>query len=233
MTAYNHYRIQLKDAILGTAINASGGVCYVAQAGLPDKQTIYSDANGTSLSNPIALTAGYIDFYTLSTVASVDLYIMGPNGHFLSVAGVAPSGPNELVLPTNSNRHIAKIPFSINDTAANTETDTKFAFPTTAMWLDRLHGCGLRVTVADDSAGGKTMDVGTLSSQAGGDANGLIAGSSTAATGQVIGTNGALFSSNAPAAVDVNAAAKNISYTLSASATHVKGFILLPYVLNA
>lgn len=231
MTAYSHYRIQLKEAALGTAIMSSGGVCYVAKAGLPDKETLYSDANGTSLSNPIALTSGLIDFYTVSTDASVDLYILGPSGHFMVVTGVTPSGPNELTLPTNSRRQVMKIPFNIGDTTANTETDTKFALPAEAMILDRLHGCSVNVKAADSSGGSKTISVGTLSSQSGGVANGLINASSTAATGQVIGTNGSLFSTNAPAAMDANTA-KNISYTLSASATAVKGFINLPYQLN-
>jgi hypothetical protein len=230
MTAYNHYAIQLKDGVLGTAIISAGGTVHVAQAGLPDKQTIYSDANGTSLANPMTPTRGFISFYTLSTVASVDLYIQAPGGQFIVLAGVTPSGPNEVAVRTDQRRQLAKIPFSIADSVAATEKDTGFVLPTNSMVLDRLHGAGLLVTTAE-TAGAKTITAGTLSSQSGGSASGFINGSSTASTGQVTGTNGGLFSTNAPYNSDANAAT-NISYTLVTASVAAKGFLLLPYVLN-
>lgn len=230
MTAYNHYAIQLKESVLGTAIISAGGTVYVAKAGDPAKETIYSDAVGTSASNPLTPTRGLIEFYTLSTVSSVDLYIMAPDGQFLVVEGIMPSGPNEVAIDTSRKAQLMKIPFSIADATAATETDTGFNIPDPSFVLDRLHGAGLDVVAADSSVGSKTMDVGTLSTESGGDANGLIAASSTANTGLVIGTNGALFSTNAPAKSDANTA-KSISYTLTASAAAVKGFILLPYRL--
>lgn len=231
MTAMREFRIQLKDLISGEIIQDTGGTCHVSQAGLPDKQTLY-DKNGAALTNPLQLTAGFINFFTLDTVASVDLYIQAPGGQFLTRTGIVASGPNEIRVPTHIKRQMYKIPFSAVDQGGNaTETDTGFDLPAKAFVLDRLHGCGLLVTTVHAA---KTIDFGTGQvnpAETGGDANGLIAASSVATAGLVIGTNGALFSSNAPAASDANAA-KSLTYTLSTGSTTAKGFILLPVQLS-
>lgn len=224
-----HYSIQLKDSSggsFGQAIIAAGGQVFVAVAGAAHKQAIV-DVNGAALANPLVLTRGHMDFYVSNSVASVDLYIQAPGGQFKIVTGVLPSGQNDITIDTSRTEQLFKIPFSIADSVAATEQTTGFVLPVNSMVLDRLHGCGIEVTVAE-TAGAKTMTAGTLSTLSGGAATGLISGSSTASLGQVLGTNGSLFSTNAPALVGANAAANVISYTLVTASVAAEGFIVLP-----
>lgn len=227
---YRHYKIQLKGFLTGQSIITAGGTVHVAIAGSPDKQTIYSDAIGTVLANPLVPVRGMIEFWTLDTVATVDLYGISPAGHAFQFAGVAPSGNNELVINTGSNLQMLKIPFSIADSVAATEKDTGFDIPSSCYVLDRLHGLGLLVTTLES---GKTIDVGlgeVNPAESGGDANGFIAASSLTTAVLVIATNGALFSTNAPHRSD-SVTAKSITYTLSSASAAAKGFILIPYML--
>jgi hypothetical protein len=116
-----------------------------------------------------------------------------------SLPGVVASGNNEIPVNTSKKEQVATIPFSAVDQGGDaTETDTGFDVPTPAFVMNRLHGFGLNVTVVH---AGKTIDVGlgeVHPAETGGDANGFIAGSSVATAGLVIGTDGALFSTNAP-----------------------------------
>jgi len=228
MVTLVNVRVQLKDVFKDVNINDSGAVCYVTKAGTPDKAALL-DLTGATLTNPIALTSGLIQFqYDSSVTAKVDLYIQTAKGHFGVFLNVSPSGPNEINIDTARKRGVMKMPFSIADYAANTETANGFKFPASSMILDRLHGCGILVTTLEAS---KTVSCGLLSSESGGNATGFINAASTTNAGQVIGTNGALFSSNAPATSDAQTAS-DISLTISSGAVAAKGFILLPYVLN-
>lgn len=238
-TNRTRFAIQLKDAILGQSIISAGGKVIVCDAGTPDKTTIFSDADGTSLANPLTPVRGMIEFWTLDTVLSVDLHIMSPTGHFLSVAGVAASGPNEVIVPTNDRQGVMKIPFSAAAGAA-TEINTGIAIPATAA----VQPAPLLLVTALDAT--ETIDVGTLSTDSG-DANGFIAAASVAALGLVKPTLatagitlGALLfvqdSANAGDEApeqDVSMAGKTITYTLSTGTDTAKGFILLPYHLAA
>lgn len=231
MTTGNfEYRIQLKDqsgGLFGTAVIAAGGQVFVAVAGTAHKQAIV-DKNGAALANPLPLVRGFMNFFIPATItAGVDLYIQAPGGQFKIATGVLPSGPNEFGIDTARPEQLFKIPFSIADSVAATEQTTGFVLPVNSMVLDRLHGAGLEVTVIE-TTGAKTITVGTLSSLSGGVAAGLINGSSTATLGQVIGTNGSLFSTNAPALVGANPAANVISYTLVTASVTAEGFIVLP-----
>ena len=222
------YYFKLKDQE-GEAISGSGGVCMVAQASSTLKRAI-TDKDGVALTNPRALTTGSCEFYVANTVTSVDLYIMAPGGQFLVEAALVP-GSYDFAVNTRERRQLAKIPFNIADTTAATETDTGFDLPEDSLVLDRLHGEGLNITALDAT---ETMDVGTgevTPAEAGGDANGFNAAADVgAATGYLMGTNGALFSSNAPYRTEANAA-RSITYTLTAGSDTAAGFILLPYVL--
>lgn len=225
------YRIQLKDRSTATNIVTAGGTVFVTKAGLPDKATLF-DKNGAALANPLTPTRGFINFFVVDTTAAVDLYIQGPSGAFLVMPGVVPSGPNEVILDQTMKRQDYKIPFSNVDAAALAETFTGFVIPVGSMVLDRLHGAGLDVTAIHT---GKTIDVGTSAAATGGGtggtANGLISASSVGTLGRVIGTNGAFFSTNAPATDTALVANLNITYTLSSTSTTAKGFIHLPVVL--
>lgn len=226
MTAYREYRIQLKDGSTFESIITAGGTVHVATAGSPDKAAIY-DKDAVALSNPLTPVRGFINFFTLDTVASVDLYIMAPGGQFVIRTGVVPGGPNEISVGTGAKRQLAKIPFSIADSVANTEKDTGFDLPANCSVLDRLHGMIVNVSTLDS---GQNILFGLLSSESGGDADGFSTNVSLTTAVQKVTVNGALFSSNAPHQSD-SVTAKSISYTLDTSTDTGKGFIHIPYQL--
>ncbi len=224
------WRIQLVDAVDGSNIITAGGKVHVATAGSPDKATL-KDKDGAALSNPITPTRGFINFFAADTVNTVDLYIQAPGGQFVVVTGVAPGGPNEILVDTAKKSQLYKIPFSIADTTAAVETDTGYDLPALCQVLGRLSGCGIHVTAADAT---EDIDVGlgeVTPAETGGDANGFIAASDLDNANQVIGTNGALFSTNAPHLSDA-VTAKSITYTLTTGTDTAKGFILLPVLLT-
>lgn len=236
-----HYGIQLKSHLTGAIIQSAGGMCFVAQNGTPLKATLYN-ADGSSLSNPISLNRGFIDFHVADTVNMVDLFIMAPGGQFLVVKDVKPSGPNEVAIDTNQRHQLAVIPFSKTDQAGDaTETDSGFNVPDGAMMLPNP---GLMVTTADSAI---TLDVGTGGTS--NDPNGFLAAASVGTLGLVKGTLtngsatlGALLavqdSANAgdkvpEGNVTAQADEDDITWTLLTAADTAEGFILLPYLLGA
>lgn len=232
-----HYSLQLKDAVTGAAIITAGGKCYVAKNGLPAKQAI-TDKDGTAATNALTLTRGNIDFWAASlTNGMVDLYIQCPDGQFVVLRNVPPSGQNEIPVNTNRVRQLMVIPFSIADTVTTTETATGFTEPANAL-IDNTPA--VRVTTLES---GKTIDVGTLSSDSG-DADGFIDGISLTSAALVGATNvngavtlGALMyvQDSANSGDDFPEAhisgGKSITYTLASTVTVAAGFIYLPYTL--
>lgn len=235
-----HYSVQLHDERTGAAIITSGGTITVCASGDAAKQTLYTKA-GAALANPVAINYGKIEFWVADTVNQVDLYGIGPNGEAIILTGVKPGGDAALYL-SKSLQQTYKLPFAIGDTAANTETDTGHDLVPGSI----VHGIGggVRVTTADS---GITIDVGLLSGESGGDADGFMDGVSVASAATVKptltnggATLGALLkvqdSANAGDVVPeahVVATAKSVSYTLAASADTAEGFILLPVTLPA
>lgn len=247
-------RIQLKDVFTQQNINDSGGVVFVCNAGTPVLATI-TDLSGNSLANPIQLTNGLISFQfssvNTSQEAGLDIYGMTAKGHWfemLNAVGVPSgqftgkmSGPNEILIDTSIKRMRMKIPFAIGNTgpagacAAGTEFKIGLSLPSPSMVLDRLHGMGVLMTTIQS---GKTINFGILSTDTGGNASGFQNGTSLAPTApslQVVGTNGALFSSNAPYTSDTETGSAlnglDLSLTLSSGTTTAQGFLLQPYML--
>ena len=234
------YRMQLHDHRTGAVIQDTGGVCYVATAGDAAKATLYN-ADGSSLSNPVSLTNGLIEFHVADAVNTTDLYIQAPSGQFVTLTGVAPSGPNEIMIDQGQRSQVAVIPFAASDTTAATETDTGFAEPANALMLPHP---AVRVSTADAT---ETIDVGTDSTDSG-DANALVPGEVTATAGanetylsaSTLGALVADFLAGSDAAGDVGtfnpkahvSGGKAITYTLSAGSDTAKGFIILPYLLT-
>lgn len=238
------FEVQLYESgpgsMAGPIIQSSGGTLQVCTAGSASKATIY-DAAGAAMTNPISMTYGKATFYTLDTVSSVDVYGMAPKGQWFSVTAVK-EGVTEVPINTQRRDWVAKVPFSFADSTAATEKDTGFDWATATLVLPNPS----IIVVAADS--GITVEVGTLSSESGGDADGYIDAVSCASAVLVkativngANTMGALFevqdSANAgdlthEAHVITGAAAKSISYTLSSGADTAVGFALLPYILG-
>lgn len=233
-----NYHIQLKDLVSGEAIIAAGGKVYVAAAGAPAKLAL-TDKDNNALSNPLSLTRGAMDFFVADTVQAVDLFIQAPGGQFIVVKNVQASGPNEIAIDSSRLDHTMVIPFDIDDTAANTETNTGFVVPKGIM----LPTPTVEVKDADS---GITLNVGTLSTDSG-DADGYIAGVSVASATIVKASvaNGALtmgallFVQDSVNAGDeapegnVSMLGKAITYTLASGADTASGYIHLPYRLTA
>lgn len=223
----------------GAIITSAGGTLQVCTAGSASKATLL-DANGASLANPVSMTYGKAVFYTADSVSSVDIYGIGPKGQWFSMTACK-EGVIEVPIDTQRRDWVAKVPFSIADSTAATEKDTGFDWVAGTLVLP--HPSVLVVT----SDSGITVEVGTLSSESGGDADGYIDAVSCASAVLVKSTianggntMGALFeaqdSANAgdlthESHVVTGAAAKSISYTLSSGADTAVGFALLPYVL--
>ena len=244
-----HYALNLVDHE-GNQITTAGGKVYVATASAAAKATLYTAA-GAALANPITPTNGRIEFWTATTVSSVDLYGMAPGGQFFVAKGVKPSGNNEIVVDTSDKVQVAVIPFAIADTTATTETDTGFDIPTNAAVLP--HGVGVDVLTLDAT---ETIDIGLLSTESGGDADGFGVTVSVATAvkqvAQTVVTTGVIASTTAGALicdyiVGTNAddrgishykahvcdgTAKSISYTLTAGTDTAAGFITIPYQLS-
>ena len=234
-----NYKIQLADHRTGKIIQDAGGAVYVAVNGANTKETL-TDKDGASLTNPVALTNGQIDFWVGDSVNYVDLYIQGPNGHFVVLEDVGPSGPNEIYIDQGQKVGTMVIPFDIADTTAAVETDTGFDLPLNAV----VQGDGAGVLVTDLDAT-ETVDVGLLSSETGGDANGFLVALSVAAAGFIAGsvaataTLGAMLVNTFATTPQVNVpgrhvgdgVAESICYTASAGSDTVTGKIVLPYLL--
>jgi hypothetical protein len=231
-----HYKTQLKSAIDQVNIASSGGKAYVTAAGGTAKATLYN-ADGSALANPISMTYGQIEFYTADTVASVDIYVQTPTGHFVVEKAMTPSGNASLFYNNKTLDTTFVIPFNIADTAAATETSTGFTVVGAVQ-----PNPAIDVITVDDSM---TIDVGTLSSDSG-DADGYVDGVLLTTAGYVpasliasADTMGALLSvldsansgDDAPEQ-DVTMIGKTITYTLSTSTDTGAGFIVLKQALR-
>lgn len=243
-----HYQLALaKSNPNGEAITTSGGNAYVTAAGGTAKLALFNK-DGTTLANPIALTNGKVEFYTADSMVSVDVYGQAPTGHGFVVKGAKPSGNNEIFLSTGNITTLI-IPFNIADTTANTETDTGFDLPTNALVQPQM-GLGVDVATADS---GHTILFGMLSSESGGDADGLSLALSLTNVATVpcnFGDSGTALNANTFGALTsgylagatgwaynkqyrCDGTAKSVSYTLASGTVTGAGFIRIPMTLSA
>jgi len=236
------YNVQLMDRATGKAIIAAGGKCLVVTAGGTAKRTILNAITFASLTNALTPTRGNIAFAIDSTTPladSSDLYIMAPGGQFVIARSVKPGDPVEVWVDTNRREQTLILPFDPADYTAASETDTGFDF-TTGMIVRPEPTINVTVVHA-----AKTIDIGLLSSESGGDADGFVAAASVATAGAVVSkaattaTIGALLketitdSGAATSSVrhiyPIGATAVSVTYTLSSGTTTAKGFFEIPY----
>lgn len=149
-------------------VNDTGGQALVVTAGGYQKVSLF-DRTGLAATNPVAIVGGVIEFYTLDSVKSVDLYIMTPGGQFLVKKSVARAGPNEFVVDEQSPYQLALIPFHTADYTAASEVSTGIQFPEGSRILPT--GAGVYVATLDDT---ETIEAGLLSTESGGDADGFL-----------------------------------------------------------
>jgi hypothetical protein len=102
------------------------------------------------------MTDGSFDFYTLDTVASVDVYGISPAGHAFNARGSLTRRVNRRSGSIRTSAHqVALIPFSAVDSTATAEKDTGFDLPANAMVSPHI---GIYVSALQS---GKTIDFGT------------------------------------------------------------------------
>lgn len=233
-----NFKSQLRAALTGAIIASSGGMVYVATAGGTAKVTLYNPADGAALANPLTLTRGSFNFNVADTVASVDLYIQSPTGHFTVVKGVKPSGDSTIPLDISKMETTFVIPFNVANQAGDaTETPCGFTLPGAVQ-----PNVAVDVVAIDAT---ETIDVGTLAS-ASGDADAFMALLAVGVLGYIKPTiaNGTptlgakLYvqdSANAgdeATEQDVSQIGKQVSYTLTAGSDTAAGFIVLPIRLR-
>ncbi len=217
-------------------VATSGGKFIITAAGAPTKATLYDPDTFAALANPVTPTRGKIRFATLDTVTSVDLFGFAPGGNFVVRKGVKPGGVQEIITDPTRPHQCAVIPFSYADYTIAAEQDTGLDFPTGALILPTPF---LRVTTLDAT---ETMDWGLLSSESGGDADGLMltvsVASAVSVPGALAGTDtlGALLKEDTngssvlvPKGYPV-ASAVSLSLLFSADSDSAAGYAYFPYI---
>ena len=184
-TRYRKFEFQLQDRGLGSdqagpSILTTGGKCIVTAAGDPLKTTLY-DSAGASLANPITLSAGKGEFYTLDTVESVDLFIQTGDGQSVQLYAVKADALHLVPVDRGNALQTMTIPFHITDYPTTVETDTGFDLTLT---MALMPWPIVQVTTID---AGDTITVGT-DGTGGNVAAGIIDGVSLATAGCVKAT---------------------------------------------
>lgn len=165
-TRYRKFLFQLQDRGLGAdqagpSILTTGGKCIVTAAGDPLKATLY-DADGASLANPITLSAGKGEFYTLDTVDSVDLFIQTGDNQSVQLYDVEADALHLVPVDRGNPLQTMVIPFHITDFPTTVETDTGFDLNLTMALLPwpivqvTTIDAGDTITVGTDGTGGNT-----------------------------------------------------------------------------
>lgn len=170
-----------KNAGLVNGIDDDSGKVIVMTEDTPDSPTIYTDAQGTTLTETagvavLTFTNGVVRFWTASTVTALDMSGITADGRTFNVNSITSSQHMIAINPLNTQQLLV-IPFGVSD---NTETDTGIDLPSNCL-ISPLD-IKLRVTTTDAT---ETIDVGILSSEANGDANGFITAASVANSGFV------------------------------------------------
>jgi len=260
MLPLTEWRFHLLDASTNAnvmkGIDDDSGKLMVLTEDTPDSPTVYTDAQGTTLTetNGIAVltfTNGQVRFWTQSSVTAVDICGITANGRTFARNSVTPSQQMIPINPINTAQLLV-IPFQPND---NSEQDTGLDLP--ANCLITAHDVKLRVTTTDAT---ETIDFGLLSSESGGDANGFVTAASVANSGFVellpqitggtnidyVGTRyvGDLLATSIAGADAVatvggftskvyrtDGTAKSITYTGSAGSDTAAGYLYLRYTL--
>jgi hypothetical protein len=176
------YEIQVKDARSFIAASdegliESGVYTFVYDAGTKTLSTIYADGARTTLANPITraqfASDDMIKFFSAST--SHDIFIADDKGNVAEHLAVS---PNTHVVPLNRAGADKVMVFPIVSNTGGTETDTGLDLPYKA----HVYNCAVEVTTIDAT---ETVHVGILSSETGGDADGLLVGVDVGSTGFV------------------------------------------------
>lgn len=90
-STYTAYNFQLVNKRTGRPIDDDSGQFIIYTVNTPVKATVYSDAAGTSLTQPGTLSNGYGKFWTTADVTSVDMTVLTSTGRSYFLEGLTPS----------------------------------------------------------------------------------------------------------------------------------------------
>lgn len=185
MLPVTEWRFHLVDSSknigLAPGIDDDSGKLMVLTEDTPDSPAVYSDMNGTAITETAGIAVltfsnGQVRFWTANTVTAVDICGITADGRTFALNSVTPSQQMIPINPIHS-RQLLVVPFGASD---NTETDTGLDLPSNCI-INPLD-VRFRVTTIDAT---ETLDVGLLSSEANGDADGFITLASVGTSGFV------------------------------------------------
>lgn len=172
----SRYFAEVRDEI-GRSIQDATVQVFVYDAGTKTLSTIYSDVNLTAKTNPITTTQfntdDMVNFF--STATSHDVLVSTTTGEVHLFSGMTKNDHSIIVNKNGVGLKHLIIPFS---GVVTTEIDTGWDLPRFASVEDVV----LEVVTA---AGSQTVDVGLLSTETAGDANGFLAATASSSAGYI------------------------------------------------
>ena len=216
----NEWAFNLMDvtkASIPDSPSVDGGSLFAMTADTPDSPTIYTSKSGTTVTeeNGVArfsFNDGTVRFWTAASVTSLDISWVTSTGEAGFKRGMTQSEHFLYYNPVQGDHEIV-IPAQFSSVA---ELDTGVDLPASLL----LGVSYLWITTVDAT---ETVDVGTLSTETGGDPNGLLAAASVATAGYVTATQGALANTH------TDGVAQSITYTPSAGTDTAAGYIVVKY----
>ena len=116
---FTEWYMQLVNKRTMEPINDDTGVYNVLTAGTPAEATIYSDDVGTTANNPRTMTDGILQFWTDSSVTSVDISLLAASGHPVFVASKTPNSQRIMIDVDQTTGLELIIPFTIAASAVS------------------------------------------------------------------------------------------------------------------
>ena len=170
---YTEYYVQLVNKRTKQVIDDDSGIYTVLTTVTPTKATVYSDDKGTSLTIPATMTNGIMQFWTASSVTSVDISGITATGIPFFIKALTPS-QHRLEIDTEQYSGMTFIlPFDFSATASTSFRDSGFDLQTENVVRD--------VAVKITTAGANTTDYFTIGTST--DATAFLAACHTKATG--------------------------------------------------
>jgi len=149
---YVEWDLRLIDRRTNKPIDDDSGVCNVLTEDDPSEVTIYSDAQGTSASNPLTMTDGQIRFFTDSATTAVDLSVLTANGHSYFLESISQSD-HRIVVDPDKTEYLLVLPYQVVG-ASETVVDTGFDLSANML----VKNCFVHVTTVGTGA---AIDIGT------------------------------------------------------------------------
>jgi hypothetical protein len=151
--------LQLIDGRTGRPIDDDSGKCFGITPGAGLKATLYSDENGTALTQPVSFTNGRVRFFTAASVTALDLTGLTSSGHGFFIEDLTPSQHRYVLWPNNDGSVFA-LPYELNATVTGGVVDSGVDLPDNVLvkdvYIDALvvaTGGALNVGVSTDPDG--------------------------------------------------------------------------------